>query len=85
MRTDKITSMSLSLLIFALIVNSIACTNLSPKARHGTHWNRIGKRERGSSYLMAQIDPDTNNQEETLLNNYDDIIQNDTTDDSYGN
>ena len=31
-------------LFATLLLDGVICSNLSAKARHGTHWNRIGKR-----------------------------------------
>lgn len=34
----------LVVLFATLLLDGVICSNLSAKARHGTHWNRIGKR-----------------------------------------
>lgn len=48
MDSSKLVSSSAKLVfvvLFAtLLLDGAICSNLSAKARHGTHWNRIGKR-----------------------------------------
>ena len=48
MDSSKLVSSSAKLVfvvLFAtLLLDGVICSNLSAKARHGTHWNRIGKR-----------------------------------------
>lgn len=58
MKSNKKTSSSslsfklalMAIVLSSMLVNTIVCSNLSAKARHGTHWNRIGKRFESLSY-----------------------------------
>ena len=58
MKSNKKTSSSslsfklalMAIVLSSMLVKTIVCSNLSAKARHGTHWNRIGKRFESLSY-----------------------------------
>lgn len=50
----------LVVLFATLLLDGVICSNLSAKARHGTHWNRIGKRFYESLASAANDNTDEN-------------------------
>lgn len=73
----------MTFVLSSLLVNEITCSSLTPKVRHGTHWNRIGKRFESLSYADEPLfDFDSlpslagsNSEGNNNINNNNDLIQ----------